>query len=463
MTDSTPQGAGHRGVTGRISTVAVLAVLLPVLTATTLALVRPADTDVPAGIAPQTQALTRADVACPTALDDADQVLVASNGRGQVTVRAAGQDSGEPASVPVTPGGVGAVELPEPALITGRDAVAPGLLAVRAGGSPVAAFVCPAPTTEQWFSALGGRFEHSSVIELLNPDQGAAVADLSIHTRDGLVRSSALRGLSVPGRSVRRIDLAEELPRASLMSLEVIVSRGRLSASVADEVGQVGNARPVLDWIPAQAEPAQEVTMLGLVPGDGTRTVVLTNPGEDEISVQVEVVSERSTFAPTGWEEIRVAPGAVTVIPIAGLAQQVRKGALGLQLTSSAPVVAGLRQEVSGDVSHLAPTTAYDGTARTVLPGGPARLVLGGTSGSGETVVTARAANGQRVLRRQLTVGTAKAAEVALPERAASVQVRTDAGAVTGVVVLGGTGHAVLPLVQPAERGEVPALRPALR
>lgn len=463
MTDSTSTGAGRRGATRRISAVGALAVLLPLLTAGALALVRPADTDVPAGIAPQTQALTRADVACPTALDAAEQVLVASSGRGRVTVRAAGQSSGEPASVSVTPGGVRAVQQPDPALLTGQDAVAPGLLAVRAGGSPVAAIACPAPTDGQWFSALGGRFEHSSVIELVNPDQGAAVADLSIHTSNGLVSSSALRGLSVPGRSVRRVNLAEELPRASLMSVEVIVSRGRLSAGVADEVGQVGDDRPVLDWIPAQAEPAQQLVMLGLVPGAGARTVVLTNPSADEISVQVEVVNKRSTFTPTGWEEIRVAPGAVTSVPIAGLAQQVRKGALGLRLTSSAPVVAGLRQKVSGDVSHLAPATADEGMTRTLLPGGPARLVLGGSSGSGEAVVTARAANGQRVLRRQLTVGAARAAEVALPERAASVQVRTDAGAVPGVVVLGGTGHAVLPLVQPAEQGEVPAVRPALR
>lgn len=463
MTNAMPQATGHHSGIRRISTVGILAVLLPVLTALALVLVRPANVDVPEGIAPQTQALTRADVACPTALDGADRVRIASSGRGQVTISAAGQGAGDPDSVPVAPGRVRAVDQPDPALITGQDAAAPGLLAVRAGGSPVAATGCPAPINQRWFSALGGRFEHSSVIELVNPDQGTAVADLSIHTTNGLVQSTELKGLSVPGRSVRRIDLAKELPRTSLMSLAVSVSRGRLSATVADKIVQVGDTRPLLEWIPAQAEPVQQAVMLGVVPGDGDRTLVLTNPGADEISVQVEVVNERSTFTPTGWEEIRVAPGAVKSVPIAGLANQVRRGALGLQLTASAPVVAGLRQEVGGDVSHLAPISVHDATITTVLPGGPARLVLGGSRTDGKATVIARAADGQRVLRRQLTVETARATEVELPERAASVQVQIEAGAVGGVVVLGGSGHAVLPLEQPAEQGEVPAVRPGLR
>lgn len=349
------------------------------------------------------------------------------------------------------------------AVVTGQDSLAPGLMAARVGGSPLVATQCPAPSDGQWFSALGGEFEHTSEIELVNPDRGVAVADLVIHTPNGIARAPELRGISIPGRSVRRVDLAQELPRTSLMSLVVAVSRGRVSVGVADELSRIGGSRPIKEWIPAQSAASEKLVLLGMVAGTGDRTLVLSNPGDDEIQVQVQVVNDRSTFTPTDWSEVRVPPGALRTVSLDGLGEQIRQGALGLQITASAPVVAGLRQLVGGDVSHLAAADAFEGDARALLPGGKARLVLGDAAAEGSVRVMATSADGTRLLRTQVDVAPARSIEVALPRRTASVTATADGTSVTGVVVLEEPGHAVLPLVTPRERGAVPAVRPALR
>ncbi|UAL28623.1 hypothetical protein K8W59_12180 [Nocardioides rotundus] len=452
----------HRAAGERVSLTVVLAVLLPLLTVGGLLLVRPASTEVPSPAPPDVRPLTRADVACPAAIPGTGAVraMTTTDASGRLEVRRAGR---APATrVPVRPGRVGTVRVPEPALVTGRDSVAPGLLGTRAGGSPVAATSCPAPAGEQWFSGLGGQFEHRSVVELVNPDRGTAVADLTVHTARGAVRSPQLRGISVPGGGVRRVDLARVLPRTGLMSAQVVVSRGRLSVAVADELSPVGSGG-LRDWIPATAGPSRSSLLMGLVPGAGERTLLVTNPGDDEVRARVEVVTARSTFTPTGAEEVRVAPGSVTAVRLPDVEAQVRRGALGLRVTGTGPLVAGLRQVVDGDLSHLAPAPRFSGRAAAALPGGPARVVLGGASGEASASVVARSADGAVVARRRLSVGPDRAVSWSLPARATSVQVSVSGSPVSGVVALGGRGHAVLPLVAPPVTGEVPAVRPALR
>lgn len=463
MTGPAATGGRRRSASGgRASWTAVLAVLLPLLTTGALLLVDPVSPSEPAAAPARRTPLTRADLGCPAALPGTERVRVATTGTASGTVTVRSLTGGREREVPLRPGGQAGADVAGAARVTAYDDLAPGLLGARAGGTPLAATPCPAPAGTAWFSGLGADFEHRSVLELVNPDRGVAVADVAVHGPDGPVDAPRLRGLSVPGNGALRVDLAERLPRAGLLSVGVRVSRGRLSATVADELSRPGAGR-VADWVPATDAARERSLLLGLARGGGIRRLALTNPGGSEARVRVRLVTARSTFSPTGSEEVRVPPGELVTVALDDLGREVRNGALGLLVEADAPVVAGLGQLVDGDVVHSAPVAAFRGTGATVLPGGRSRLVLGGATRFGRATVVARAEGGAELLRRTVEVGAERAVAVDLPERAASVAVTATGTSVAGVVHLEGTGDAVLPLVRPAENGRVPSVRPAPR
>ena len=98
---------------------------------------------------------------------------------------------------------------------------------------------------------MGARPAHSSVVELVNPDPGPAIADLTIHAPSGPLDVSDLRGIRVPGRSSVELDLATIIPRRTELGLHVLVSRGRLTSSVLDTVDRLGTGPFATDWIDA--------------------------------------------------------------------------------------------------------------------------------------------------------------------------------------------------------------------
>nr|WP_281363286.1 DUF5719 family protein [Nocardioides perillae] len=361
------------------------------------------------------------------------------------------------------------------AVVRGRGDLAPGLLALRlAGGATGAAAVaCPAPAPEQWFTGVGAGATHASVLELVNPDAGPAVADVTVLDATGTADVPALRGLTVPGRDVLRLDLATVAPRRGELALRVVVTRGRLATSVLDRVDRLGRDGVRQDWLPAQSAPARDLALPGLLPGAGARTLVVTNPGEDEARVQVQVVTPDSTLAPVGLEPVVVEPGTVEVVDLSTvLAREAAAGAVALALDSGAPVTATLRQSVAGGLAH-AVGTAPVAAATALLPPGRSRLVLV----PGRTVATATVrawtADGValRPLRRELDPG--RAAVVRLPARAARVALEvagTDpagdpAQVAAALLTTGsrrGTGAVVLPLVASVDRALVPQVGPGL-
>ena len=181
-----------RGLRARLNLTAVLAVLLPALTIGALALVRPASVDV-STYPPRETRLNLSILTCPSSLDDTGDVSVASATglAGQVEVTQSGAASTTEVDVPAdrpATADVGSRGL----TVRGVDDMAPGLLASRQGEGP-AAVSCRAPVSEQWFTGLGAAARHSSVLELVNPDPGPAVADIpsSAHAAPWTLRPCA--------------------------------------------------------------------------------------------------------------------------------------------------------------------------------------------------------------------------------------------------------------------------------
>lgn len=466
MTDHVPgpaAGGGRRRVAEaarrRPSSLTVLAVLIPLLTVAALALVRPAATP-PTSYAPSGAPLDRSTAVCPARLPGADQLRFGSAGlgSGDLSLRVGRDDATE-----TLESGVAAREERSSVVVDGGGDLAPGLVVARSGaGSAVG---CDQPSPERWFTGLGASAEHSSTLTLVNPDKGPAVADVALWDGSGLVDVPALRGVRVPGGGSASFDLSEVAPNRDALAAEVLVSRGRLVPSVVDVLDPVGRDEPVREWLPGQAAPASTSYVAGVGAAPADRTLTLANPGDSEVRVELKLVSEESEFVPSGLEEVRLAPGSVSEVDLAGVLRgRTAEGVQALRVEATGPVTAALRMRSAGDLAFsVAGSSVADETA-TALPAGSKRLVVAGASAAGVLVLRAWDADGEAVVReRRVEVAPATAARLRLPDDAVLALVRLERTEATVSLEVSDRGLSVLPLTQLTTTSQVPDVRPAQR
>lgn len=465
MTDepTTPAEGGRRRVVEaarrRPSPLTVLAVLIPLLTVLALAVVRPAATP-PTAHAPRDAPLDRSTAVCPARLPGADQLRFGSAGlgSGDLGLRAGRADDTE-----TLESGVAAREERAPVVVKGSGDLAPGLVVTRSGsGSAVG---CDEPAPERWFTGLGASAEHTSTLTLVNPDKGPAVADVTLWDGSGLVDVPALRGVRVPGARSVSFDLSEVAPNRDALAARVMVSRGRLSSSVVDVLDPVGRDAPVREWLPGQAAPASTSYVAGVGATPSDRTLTLANPGDSEVRIELKLVSEESEFAPSGLEEVRLAPASVSEVDLAGVLRgRTAEGVQAIRVEATGPVTAALRIRTAGDLAFSAAGAPVADETAAALPAGSKRLVVAGANESGVLVLQAWDADGDPVVReRRVELAPATAARVRLPDDAVLALVRLErTGAVLSLEV-SDRGLSVLPLTQLTTTSQVPDVRPAQR
>lgn len=470
MTHSAPPAAGRRTShtsRRRLDVTLVLAVLLPLLGVAALAVVRqdPATDPVEP---PTTVELTRATLVCPPAIEDEDQVALTSavdDVQGSVQVGLG--DTQQPADL--ASGQVTVVrDQPDALSIVGEDDAAPGLVAARFGAGAPAAAACPAPAPVAWFTGVGAGAGHTSVLELVNPDSGTAIVDVTVYGRSGVVDADQLAGVAVPGGTSVQLDLGALVPRRDELAIKVVAARGRVGSMVLDRYDEVGSAEATQDWLPAQAEPAASNLMMGLAPGQGRRTLVIANGTDDEVRADVRIVTDRSTFVPEGLPEVRIAPHSVQRIAVSSvLGPEIGKGAIGLLVDSTGPVTATVRSYVAGDLSHAVPSDVVDVSSTALVPKGGTQVdkavQLAGATRQGAVTVVARSATGEELDRIRTEISPDLGVAVKLPTGTVLVTVTPERTPVSGAVLVSGRdGAAVIPLTVAVTNGLVPAVRPGL-
>jgi hypothetical protein len=452
-----------RGLRARLNLTAVLAVVLPALTVGALSLVsepQPDDATHP----PRETDLNLAIQTCPGGLSKAGQVAVASAGgaSGPVEVTEAGSDVPTPVQVPSdAPVTVDAGK--RPLVVRAVDEMAAGLVSARFDAGP-AAVSCRVPESDQWFTGLGAAARHTSVIELVNPDPGPAVADITVIGPRGPVDAPSLRGITVPGGRSLSLDLSREIPLRGELAAHVEVSRGRLGVHAVDTFDELGRGEAGTDWLAPQL-PAQQLTMLGLPRGQGTRALVVANDGDDEVRATIKVVTQDSAFEPRGLDEVRVPPGTVVRVPLSAiLGKAVDDGALGVQVEATHPVTATLRSFVGGDVSHAVPLPPVTEPTQVLLPElgpkGRGTVALSGDSVGSAQVTAHLEGGGEKVIAVDLKPGTT--ARVKLPAKTVLVDVAPSGTTVRGALVVEDGGASVTGLHELVRTGLVPDVRPAL-
>jgi hypothetical protein len=464
MTERTPAPAGGRrriaGATNRRpSPLTLLAVAIPLLTVAALALVRPADTP-PSTFAPTGAPLDRTTAVCPPRLPGADDLQLGSTSlaSGDVTLRVGRRDETE-----TLDNGVATRSERQYVVVNGSGELAAGLVATRSGaGSAVG---CEQPAPERWFTGLGASAEHASTLTLVNPDKGPAVADVTVWDGSGLVDVPALRGVRVPGGRSTSFDLSEVTPNRDALAIRVGVSRGRLAASVVDVLDPVGRDEPVREWLPAQTAPAATSYVVGVGTTPADRTLTLANPGDSEERVALKLVSGESEFAPSGLEEITLAPASVSEVDLSGVLRgRTAEGVQALRLEATGPVTASLRTQTPGDLAFAVAGPTVTDEAALALPGGSKRLVVAGAEAPGVLTLEAWDEDGDAVVNeRRVEIDPATAARIRLPDEAVLARVTLErTGAVLSLEVED-RGLSLQPLVQLVTTSLVPDVRPAQR
>src|SRR3954454_12614276 len=161
----------------------VLAVVLPLACLLNLFALHPERSQPHAAAAAETP-LTSASVVCPAPLSGPAQLGVSVVGADSATKAAGDVQVGlGQSAAPLTVRG-GRVSLAPPglgaAVVTAGDDLAPGLVAGRSRSAPLAAVDCAPPVADQWFTGVGAGATHDSVVELVNPNAGQAIADITV-------------------------------------------------------------------------------------------------------------------------------------------------------------------------------------------------------------------------------------------------------------------------------------------
>ncbi|MDF9717555.1 DUF5719 family protein, partial [Nocardioides sp. ChNu-99] len=463
----------------RLDPAVLAAVVLPVVALGLGAAVR-VGAPTPPATAPDTQVRTAATVVCPSAgvaagtggdldalVPDAGAVRAATGPAvGGATVELDGDE------VPVADGAVATRSTGAATTVRATGEAAPGLVAARYDAAGGAGRTCRAPDTGGWFVGLGAGADRASVLELTNPDAGTAVAAVTVLGETGPVDVEAARSVVVGAGETRRLDLGALAPTRGELGVRVEVTRGRLALGALQTTRPLDGTAGGSAWAPLLPAAAPATTLLGL-PGDAstTRTLVVANPADAQVQVEVDLLGADGGYRPAGLEPVVVAPRSVASLDLTaavadGLADGAG-GALGVRVVSTGDVAATLRSGAGADEVAAVPAAPLaTGTALLPPQAGTARLVLardaGEETGAAPATVVARAEDGAELLREDVALARGASAAVDLPAGAARVDVESAGGTVRGaLVVRAGARTSVLALAPAVPEDLVAVVRRA--
>ncbi|MFP5219572.1 MAG: DUF5719 family protein [Actinomycetes bacterium] len=210
---------------------------------------------------------------------------------------------------------------------------------------------CPSPRTDAWLLGGGTRVGERSTLVLANPDLQEAVVDVSALSGEGPVDARPGRGITVPARGRTEVPLEELAPDRSRLAVRVQATRGRVSAVLRHERSDGVVPRGVAYAAPA-GEPAEELVVPGMPAGPGGRSVWLVNPGEVDVTAEVEVTTSDGQFVPDGLSGLPVPAGSTVS---ADLSAVLGATPAALRVRASGPVLAvGVAENAgAGDVRDV--------------------------------------------------------------------------------------------------------------
>lgn len=178
---------------------------------------------------------------------------------------------------------------------------------------------CATSASDEWyFPALSTALGASARLVLFNPFSADAGVDVTVTRDDGATTPPALTGVVVPAGTAKVVDLDGPVSRRDLFALSVRLRTGRV---VAESI-QVFDPDAIPPEVRDRISPARGIRMMLGVPrpasdwsfadgfiGAGVRErLVVLNPGEDPVTVMIQVIPfGGAALAPEPFE-LEVAP-----------------------------------------------------------------------------------------------------------------------------------------------------------
>ncbi|QNN53621.1 DUF5719 family protein [Nocardioides mesophilus] len=356
---------------------------------------------------------------------------------------------------------------PAPVLDASGD-LAAGLFGDRTDSSDTAGAVaaCRAPRGSWWFTGAGASLDHASDLVMTNLDPGQAVVDVRLHGPEGTIDTVGTRDIPIGAGETVTLSLADLAPQTEELTVEVAAARGRVSAAVLDRYAARPGAAAGLEWLPATQRPSRNLRLAGIPSAGASRTLLVTNPSELEALVEVEVVGANGSFAPTGLDQVSVAPGAVESVPLDDVLPAGEP--LALRVRSRVPLVAAVRTVGTGpgaDNSYAGPVLPLLDPAAVPVPARATTTVqLSAGSQPARATLTGYAADGKETGSDEVAIGPGATAAWEPPTGSAYVVVTPLEGSVYGAATYAGRGIlAQTPLAELPMRVRTPSVRPGPR
>ncbi|KPI21013.1 hypothetical protein OK074_7475 [Actinobacteria bacterium OK074] len=295
-----------------------------------------------------------------------------------------------------------------PALVgTATGSLAPGwtvqeTTSVAAGaGRGLLGTDCTAPDTEFWFPGASLAGSRTDYVDLTNPDDSAAVVDIQLYGKNGVLDSTVSDGITVKPDTSEPILLSTLTDATETdVTVHVTVRSGRVGAVVQALDDNVGG-----DFLAASADPASTLVLPG-IPADATDVrLIAFAPGSDDADLKLRLASPNGSITPAGNETLTVKSGMTAVADL-GAVTRGEAGSLILSPSDgSVPVVAALQvvrgkgadRETAfipatapvGTRASVADNSAKDSSLALTAPGAAAKVRITASAGSeGGTAVS---------------------------------------------------------------------------
>jgi hypothetical protein len=301
----------------------------------------------------------------------------------------------------------------EAVAVTSTGSIAANLVADEINESAVGRYRglgggnCLAPATDWWFAGGNGELGFTDRLILANAAATDADVGVTVWTPSGMVLPPRFAAVRVPAESRVSIGLLAVAPNISTLALHVHAESGAVTAAVVDRRTS-GLDSDGGDLVPATLPPAKHQVVAGLPAGTGTRTLVLANPGTDDASVAVKVVTAQGEFTPSSVKPIDVGPGRTATVDISK-AFGTQGGAV--TLDSDHPVLAEARTIIAPSGRKLRPDLSWAPATQPLSD--PAGVAIGREPDGGVCVLILSAPAGAASVRIATPSGGSRVITVA--------------------------------------------------
>lgn len=227
---------------------------------------------------------------------------------------------------------------------------------------------CDAPRREAWFVGGATTLGDETSLVLANGDDTPSTVDITLFSSKGLVDSRVGQGITVMPHTRKGIPLDTLAPDRALLAVHVLSRRGRVTSALRHS-WVTGPTSLGVDWVPRVDAPATRVVVPGFPQGPGARILMVTNPGDEDTTVSVQVTTSDGQFVPTKLSGLAVPAGTTVQARLESITDD---SALAAKVTSEGgPILAG---GFIQDVQEGSPVRDIAYTGDTLPLSGPALL-----------------------------------------------------------------------------------------